>query len=217
MSSARCAAARALKAGKPSPRVARRDPYALRALVLLACIATFFAAGGERWKRVAAAFDWQGVGAAGEFPRRRLGGAAGLYRQAAAGAARHSSRRHGGGAGAGRRSVRRAGQLDADRALDRQRQSRHFRQRRRHAVERSGAGAGRHAGASLCHHRHRHGDVARRRRRSDLAVQRHSRQSADHRAHQGSAGAEPRLAVFVLPARGRLRRDGGRGDLRAQG
>ena len=50
-----------LKSGKPSPRVARRDPYALRALVLLACIATFFAAGGERWKRVAAAFDWQGV------------------------------------------------------------------------------------------------------------------------------------------------------------
>ena len=54
-------AARALNPGKPSPRVAWRDPYALRALVLLACIATFFAAGGERWKRVAAAFDWQGV------------------------------------------------------------------------------------------------------------------------------------------------------------
>jgi uncharacterized protein (TIGR02302 family) len=55
------AAARALKSGWPSPRVARRDPYALRALVLMACVATFFAAGGERWKRVAAAFDWQGV------------------------------------------------------------------------------------------------------------------------------------------------------------
>jgi uncharacterized protein (TIGR02302 family) len=55
------AAARALKAGAPAPRVAWRDPYALRALVLLACIATFFAAGGERWKRVAAAFDWQGA------------------------------------------------------------------------------------------------------------------------------------------------------------
>jgi len=52
---------RALKAGAPSPRVAWRDPYALRALVLVACIATFFAAGGERWKRIAAAFDWQGV------------------------------------------------------------------------------------------------------------------------------------------------------------
>ena len=55
------AAARALKAGWPSPRVARRDPYALRALVLIACVATFFAAGGERWKRITAAFDWHGV------------------------------------------------------------------------------------------------------------------------------------------------------------
>jgi len=54
-------AARALKAGAPSPRVAWRDPYALRALVLLACVASFIAAGGERWKRIAAAFDWHGV------------------------------------------------------------------------------------------------------------------------------------------------------------
>jgi uncharacterized protein (TIGR02302 family) len=53
--------ARTLKAGMPSPRVAWRDPYALRALVLIACIATFFAAGGEHWKRIAAAFDWHGV------------------------------------------------------------------------------------------------------------------------------------------------------------
>jgi uncharacterized protein (TIGR02302 family) len=54
-------AAASLKAGRPSPRVPWRDPYALRGLVLLACLATFFAAGGERWKRIAAAFDWQGV------------------------------------------------------------------------------------------------------------------------------------------------------------
>ncbi|HSS85828.1 MAG TPA: DUF4175 family protein, partial [Reyranella sp.] len=54
------AAARTFKAGWPSPRVATRDPYALRGLVLIACIATFVAAGGERWKRIAAAFDWQG-------------------------------------------------------------------------------------------------------------------------------------------------------------
>jgi uncharacterized protein (TIGR02302 family) len=51
----------ALKAGRPSPRLAWRDPYALRGLVLIACIATFLAAGGERVKRVAAAFDWHGV------------------------------------------------------------------------------------------------------------------------------------------------------------
>jgi uncharacterized protein (TIGR02302 family) len=55
------AAARAFKAGWPSPRVSVRDPYALRGLVLIAVIATFVAAGGERWKRVTAAFDWQGV------------------------------------------------------------------------------------------------------------------------------------------------------------
>ena len=55
------AAARAFKAGWPVPRVALRDPYALRGLILIACIATFVAAGGERWKRIAAAFDWQGV------------------------------------------------------------------------------------------------------------------------------------------------------------
>ena len=55
------AAAQTFKARWPSPCVAGRDPYALRALVLIACIATFVAAGGERWKRVAAAFDWQGV------------------------------------------------------------------------------------------------------------------------------------------------------------
>jgi uncharacterized protein (TIGR02302 family) len=54
-------AARAFKAGLPSPRIAWRDPYAVRGLVLLALIATFLAAGGERYKRIAAAFDWQGV------------------------------------------------------------------------------------------------------------------------------------------------------------
>jgi uncharacterized protein (TIGR02302 family) len=55
------AAAQTFRPGWPSPRIAGRDPYALRALVLIACIATFVAAGGERWKRIAAAFDWQGV------------------------------------------------------------------------------------------------------------------------------------------------------------
>jgi uncharacterized protein (TIGR02302 family) len=51
----------ALRAGPPSPRLPGRDPYALRGLVLIAVIATFIAAGGERWHRVAAAFDWHGV------------------------------------------------------------------------------------------------------------------------------------------------------------
>ena len=54
-------AARTLKAGLPSPRIALRDPIALRALALILVVASFFAAGGERIKRVTAAFDWQGV------------------------------------------------------------------------------------------------------------------------------------------------------------
>ena len=60
-------AARTLKAGRPLPRLALRDPYALRALVLILAVATCFAAGPERWKRVAAAFDWQGVVAPANF------------------------------------------------------------------------------------------------------------------------------------------------------
>jgi uncharacterized protein (TIGR02302 family) len=51
----------ALRAGTPAPRVASHDPYALRGLVLVAAIASFIAAGGERWQRIAAAFDWRGV------------------------------------------------------------------------------------------------------------------------------------------------------------
>jgi len=54
-------ATHAFKAGWPSPRVALRDPYALRGFILVAVVATFIAAGGEHWKRIAAAFDWQGV------------------------------------------------------------------------------------------------------------------------------------------------------------
>ena len=50
-----------LKAGLPKPRLPARDPMALRALVLILVVATFFAASGERGRRVAAAFDWQGV------------------------------------------------------------------------------------------------------------------------------------------------------------
>src|SRR5499433_1610515 len=54
-------AAKTLRAGTPMPRLALRDPLAVRALVVVLVVATFFAAGGERMKRVVAAFDWQGV------------------------------------------------------------------------------------------------------------------------------------------------------------
>jgi uncharacterized protein (TIGR02302 family) len=55
------ASARSFKPGRPSPRLSASDPYALRGLVLIAVIATFFAADGEHWKRIEAAFDWHGV------------------------------------------------------------------------------------------------------------------------------------------------------------
>jgi uncharacterized protein (TIGR02302 family) len=54
-------AAAALKAGMPRPRLPMFDPVAVRVLVVLLVVATFFAASGERVKRVTAAFDWAGV------------------------------------------------------------------------------------------------------------------------------------------------------------
>ena len=59
--------ARKVKAGWPMPRLSLRDPMALRALVSILVVATFFAASGERFKRVAAAFDWHGVVAPANF------------------------------------------------------------------------------------------------------------------------------------------------------
>jgi uncharacterized protein (TIGR02302 family) len=55
------AAARGLKAGWPMPHLALRDPFAVRALVLVLVVATFVAAGNDRGKRIAAAFNWQGA------------------------------------------------------------------------------------------------------------------------------------------------------------
>jgi uncharacterized protein (TIGR02302 family) len=54
-------AARVLRAGIPRPRLVLRDPYALRALVLIVLIATFVGASGERLRRITAAFDWHGI------------------------------------------------------------------------------------------------------------------------------------------------------------
>ncbi len=53
-----------IKAGLPSPRLALHDRFAVRALVIVLTVATFFAAGGERTARVAAAFEWDGALAA---------------------------------------------------------------------------------------------------------------------------------------------------------
>lgn len=43
----------------PTPHLARRDPYALRALALVAAVAAGFIAGDEKGARLAAAFDWR--------------------------------------------------------------------------------------------------------------------------------------------------------------
>jgi len=61
------AAARALKAGIPTPKIPLRDPYAVRAAVLVLAVAAFFGASGERWSRIGAAFDWRGVVAPKNF------------------------------------------------------------------------------------------------------------------------------------------------------
>ena len=46
----------------PEPGLARRDPFALRALALVAAVAAGFAAGDEKGARLAAAFDWRAGG-----------------------------------------------------------------------------------------------------------------------------------------------------------
>ncbi len=59
-------ALRAAPIAPPRPETARRDPYALRALALLAAVATGFVAGADKSARFYAAFDWGGVAFSGE-------------------------------------------------------------------------------------------------------------------------------------------------------
>lgn len=54
-------AAKNLRAGVPQPKLSLRDPFAFRALILLAVVATFFIADSDRQRRVIAAFDWTGA------------------------------------------------------------------------------------------------------------------------------------------------------------
>src|SRR6516162_5244227 len=55
------AALKRIRAGLPSPRLRLYDPWALRGLVAVMLVAAYFAASDERWMRIAAAFDWNGV------------------------------------------------------------------------------------------------------------------------------------------------------------
>ena len=70
-------AARRLRAGRPAPRLDRRDPVAVRALVLILVVATFVAAGGERWRRSPPLSTGRGW-----FCRRTSGSMPGCRRQA---------------------------------------------------------------------------------------------------------------------------------------
>jgi uncharacterized protein (TIGR02302 family) len=56
-----------LKAGIPVPGLSLRDPFALRALVLILVVASFLAAGEDRGRRIAAAFNWSGAIAAANY------------------------------------------------------------------------------------------------------------------------------------------------------
>lgn len=58
-------AAARIRVGAPAPRLAERDPWALRFAGALALIAAFFFAGPEREARLLAAFDWSGQTATG--------------------------------------------------------------------------------------------------------------------------------------------------------
>ncbi|WP_165492763.1 TIGR02302 family protein [Lichenihabitans psoromatis] len=55
-----------IRVARPSPRMVDRDPFALRALALLALVAAAFVAGADRDSLLGTAFDWRGTaGAAG--------------------------------------------------------------------------------------------------------------------------------------------------------
>ena len=148
--------AKTLRAGLPMPRVAARDPMALRALVLMLVIATFFVAGGDRMQARAGGLRLAGRDRAGEFPHRRLGQPADLYRQAAADPAGPAAGR----AGAGReRADRGAGRQHAGHPRQRPGQSRRRRppagspSRKPTAQPAANRGADR---AALRHQRRRH-------------------------------------------------------------
>ena len=52
-----------IRVGAPSPRLAERDPWAIRFGAALALIGAYFYAGPEREARLMAAFDWSGASA----------------------------------------------------------------------------------------------------------------------------------------------------------
>ena len=208
--------ARKLKAGWPQPKLALRDPMALRALVLILVVAGFFAGSGERVKRITAAFDWQGVVAPANFrvdawvtpplytgrpPVMLPGLRPGETAQAAPPVAVPVG---------SQLVVRATGNV-------------HFDVARKGGLEDRCARcayrfAGGHRGAPLHHQGRRLSRAAwHRRHRSHLELHRHSRPSADDLAAQGSGAAGARRAAPRLQDGGRLRRRQRASDVCAQG
>ena len=200
-------AARALKAGVPMPRLAARDPFALRALVLMLVVATFFAAGSERYRRDRGGVRLARRGGVGELPHRCLGDAAALHRPAAADPAGLAARRDRCApvrpvtVPAGSTLVVRAtGEAGLDVAVsggiapatgDTRPQVPKGTEERRFTISAAGTATVRGAGDDVI-----------------WALQRHPGPRADHRARQGAGGAAARLAAARLQDRGRLRRGG---------
>ena len=154
ISSARCARRRRCGPDVPMPRVAARDPMALRALVLVLVIATFFVAGGDRMKRVQAAFDWQGAITPANFRIDAWISPPPYTGEAAADPARPAAGR----AGAGReRADRGAGRQRAGHPRQRPGQSRrrHHRRARRAGTDGAAGGRPRRDRAALRHRRRR--------------------------------------------------------------
>src|SRR5574337_330423 len=63
---------RNIRVSRPAPRMAERDPYALRFGFALIAFAAAIAAGPELYGRFAAAFDWRGEGGAGAAAANRI-------------------------------------------------------------------------------------------------------------------------------------------------
>ncbi len=189
-----------LKAGVPAPRLALRDPFALRALVAVLVVATFLAAGGERIKRIVAAFDWQGVMVPANFridawvsPPTYTGRPPVILQGLRPGEPVQTAANLSVPAGS-TLLIRATGiRLDvvASGGAERPEIGRAF-------GERQG-----HRGAPVRHQRGRHGHRARRRfARRDLALHRHPRQAADDRAGQGPGRAR-RAAPCCFPTSSR--------------
>ena len=218
MSSGRCAPRTPSRPARRSPRLPLRDPFALRALVLMLVFATFFAAGGERVKRITAAFDWAGVVAPANFridawvtPPAYTGKPPVILPGLRPGEP-HAGAASAAGDGAGRQRAgdprqRPSPARSRDHGRPRGGEADEPRRRRRRAPRSAASPSRRPAArpcAACCERRH-------------LDLHRHAGPAADDRAHQGSGAAGARRAAARLQDRGRLRRRRRAGELRAQG